>query len=322
MRMLVLGGTVFLSRAIAVEAVRRGHAVRCACRGSATLPTGAVHMPLDRSAQDPADVVTGEFDAVVDLARHPGWVRRSLEAFPRAHWVFVSTISVYADHASPGGTPETLPVAAPIDEDVDLTTEPQAYGGMKVACEHLVRTAHPAAFIARPGLIVGPGDPTGRFTYWPARLADGGTTLAPGSPHDPVQVVDVRDLAGWLVDAAERGLGGTFDAVGPVRDRAAFLAEVAVGVDARPELVWAGSERLVSLGVEPWAGPESLPLWLPGQEYAGMLAHDEGPARAAGLVTRPLAETAADTLAWWRRTPGAAVIGISRERERELLAAL
>jgi 2'-hydroxyisoflavone reductase len=319
-RILVFGGSVFLSREVAVEAVRRGHEVVCACRGSAPLPDGASHAPLDRATQEPASVLDGSFDAVVDLARHPSWVRRAVAALPDPHWVFVSTISVYADHTTPEGRPETLPVLTPVTTDEDLTENPEAYGAMKVGCEQSVREAVDAV-VVRPGLIVGPGDPTGRFTYWPTRLAAEGPVLAPGHPDDPTQVVDVRDLAAWIVDAAEQRLTGVFDAIGPVIPRGPFLEEVAEGVGSSPELVWFPDERLVELGVEPWAGPGSVPLWLPGKEHAGMAAHDPGPASDAGLTSRPLAETARDTLAWFRATETAVLTGISRDREAALLAA-
>jgi nucleoside-diphosphate-sugar epimerase len=249
-------------------------------------------------------------------------VRAAVDALPDPHWVLVSTISVYADHATLGGTPETLPVVEPVAADQDLAAHPEAYGGVKVACEEVVRAATADALVVRPGLIVGPGDPTGRFTYWPVRLADGGPVLVPGSPGDPTQVVDVRDLAAWLVEAAERRLTGTYDAVGPVLTRERMVAETAAGVGADPELVWVDDERLAGLGVEPWAGPASLPLWLPGDEHAGMLAHDPAPAAAAGLAARPVADTARDTLGWFRSVPGVPLTGITRDREAALLAAI
>jgi nucleoside-diphosphate-sugar epimerase len=321
MRLLVLGGSVFLSRAVAGEAVRRGHDVTCGCRGSSALPDGVKHVVLDRATDDPAEKLTGEYDAVVDVARHPSWVRRAVAALPDAHYVFVSTISVYADTTVPLGSPETLPLVEAVDEDVDLAEDPEAYGGMKVACERAVLD-HGPAMVVRPGLIVGPGDPTGRFTYWPVRLADGGPILAPGRPDDPVQVIDARDLASWLVDCAEQRRTGVVDGVGPVLTWAGLLAEVARGVGVTAELVWADSSRLLELGVTPWSGRGSLPVWLPPEEYAGMLTHDPAPATAAGLRTRPLSETARDTLAWVRAAEGAQVGGVTREEEAELLRQL
>jgi nucleoside-diphosphate-sugar epimerase len=323
MRLLVLGGTAFLSRAVAEAAVRRAHDVTCACRGSAELPAGVRHLRFDRATTDAREVLAQrgeEYDAVVDVATRPSWVRSAAAAVPEAHWVYVSTISVYADEGTRGGRPETVPVVEPVNEDVDLDAHLEAYGGMKVACEDAVRGRVRSSLVVRPGLIVGPGDRSGRFTYWPVRLSRPGPVLAPAPPDAPVQVVDVRDLGAWLVRCAESQLTGTLDAVGDLRDWGSFLAEVATGVrgEDAPELVWVDEARLQRLGVQPWAGPGSLPLWLPA-EAAGTMAHDPEPSRAAGLGCRPLAETAADTLAWFREQPDARVSGLTAAEERELL---
>ncbi|WP_183100878.1 NAD-dependent epimerase/dehydratase family protein, partial [Nocardioides pelophilus] len=212
MRLLVLGGTVFLSREVAAEALRRGHDVTCACRGvSGDVPEGATLLCWDRAEEPPP--LAGEYDAVVDVSRIPSHVRRAVAAVPDAHWVFVSTVNVYADDSVPG-RPGTVPLREPITEDVDLSADPEAYGPMKVACEQIVRDGAASWTVVRPGLIVGPGDPSGRFTYWPDRLADGGEVLAPGAPSDIVQVIDVRDLAAWIVTLAERRTVGDFDGVG------------------------------------------------------------------------------------------------------------
>ncbi|MDP2772421.1 MAG: epimerase [Nocardioides sp.] len=322
MRILVLGGTMFLSKAVAAEAVSRGHEVDCAARGSSgSVPDGARLMVWDRDRPVPADLADTSYDAVVDVARHPSRVRSAVAAWPGAHWVFVSTGSVYLDESTPGGTPATKEVCEPIVEDVDLSVEPEAYGPMKVACEQIVREGAASSMVVRPGLICGPGDPSGRYTYWPARLAHGGEVLAPGRPDDSVQIIDVRDLATWVVEAAEARLTGVFDGVGPVARFAALLASSAEGVGSAPTLTWVDQEFLTEQGVEPWSGPDALPLWLPRPEYDGMLAHDPTPSLAAGLRVRPVGETARDTLAWVRAEPDAAVGGITREREAELLAA-
>lgn len=321
MRLLVLGGTRFLSREVARQAVARGHEVSCACRGtSGALPAGVTHVRWDRDDDAPAEVTGQQWDAVVDVARLPSHVRRAVAATPGAHWTFVSTINVYDSTDTPG-TPDTLSLVEPRWEDADLAEDPDAYGPMKVACERIVQDGAAAAFVVRPGLIVGPDDPTGRFTYWPARLADGGEVLAPGSPDDAVQVIDVRDLATWILDAAEARATGVHDGVGPVQPLGEVLAQVAEGVGSAARLTWVPQERLQALGVQPWAGADAVPLWLPRPEYDGMLAHDPAPSVAAGLRTRPLAETAAATLAWLRATPDAVVSGITRDREAEVLAA-
>lgn len=326
MRMLVLGGTVFLSRAVVVEALARGHEVVAAARGeSGTVPEGATHLPVDRARPLPDQVTGQRFDAVVDVARHPSWVRRAVEAWPAAHWTFVSTINVYPDETAPGGTPATLPLREPRHEDVDLREDPEAYGPLKVACEDLVRAGAERPFVVRPGLIVGPGDPTGRFTYWPARLAaaaPGEEVLVGGDPADVVQVVDVRDLAAWIVTAAEEGLVGDLDGVGPATPLGELLAQVAAGVGADPAWRWVDQDRLEALGVRPWMGPRSLPLWLPRPTYDGMMGHDWTPSRDAGLAVRPVAGTAADTLAWLRETPGAPTTGLTRAEEQEVLTSL
>jgi 2'-hydroxyisoflavone reductase len=240
MRILVLGGTVFLSRAVAEAAVARGHDVTCAARGvSGTVPDGATLVPWDRADAVPADLTTTPFDAVVDVSRIPSHVRSAVAAFPDAHWTFVSTINVYADTATPGGTPATLPLLDPIETDEDPASGPETYGAMKVACENTVRTGVAAALVIRPGLIVGPGDPSGRFTYWPVRFAeaarDGLPVLVPEPVDAPVQLVDVRDLAEWIVTAAEAGTTGDFDAVSPPVPRSELLAQVADGAGVDPE---------------------------------------------------------------------------------------
>lgn len=311
MNLLVLGGTRFLSRETAVQAVARGWDVTCACRGeSAPVPEGATHVRWDRSDDPPAAVLDGGWDAVVDVTRLPSQARTAVAAVPDAHWVFVSTISVYPDNSSP----DTATLATPITEDVDLAVDPDAYGGMKVACEQAVQERASTSVVVRPGLIVGPGDPTGRFAYWPQRLARAGEVLAPGTPADLVQVIDVRDLAAWLLDLAEAGTTGTFDAVGRPVPFGDLLAEVGAGLGTEPELTWVDQDFLEEHEVAPWAGEGSLPLWLPRPEYDGMLAHDPGPAEAAGLRLRPLAETAPGCL-------DSPVVALTPEQEAELLAA-
>lgn len=316
MKLLVLGGTVFLSREVAAEALRRGHQVVCACRGrSGEVPSGAGLISWDRGDEPPPELA-GEYDAVVDVSRTPSHVRRAVAAVPDAHWVFVSTINVYVDDATPGG-PATVPLRDPITEDVDLAADPEAYGPMKVACEQIVRDCVASASVVRPGLIAGPGDPSGRFTYWADRLAEGGEVLAPGDPADVVQVIDVRDLAAWIVTLAENRTSGDIDGVGHPTPIGDLLRECAPGAT----LTWLDQAFLTDNGVEPWMGPGAVPLWLPRPEYDGMMHHYVEPALAAGLSLRPVAETARDTLAWLRAHPDAAVTGIGRERERELLAA-
>jgi nucleoside-diphosphate-sugar epimerase len=321
MRILVLGGSVFLSRAVAADAVRRGHEVTCVTRGrSGEVPEGARHVVWDRADDVPADLAAEAFDAVVDVSRTPSHVRKAVAAWPEAHWVFVSTINVYADNATPDPGTDG-PFVEAVDEDRDLSEDPEAYGPMKVSCENSVLAGAARSMAVRPGLIVGPGDPTGRYGYWPERLADGGRVLAPADPGDRVQLIDVRDLAGWIVRSVEDGTAGVYDGIGPATPAGEILAETARGVGAEPELVWTGQDFLTDQKVQPWMGPEALPLWLPRPEYDGMMTHRFDLSAEAGLTVRPFAETAHDTLAWLRDNPDAARTGMSREREAEVLAA-
>lgn len=336
MRLLVLGGTVFVGHAVAAEAVIRGHDVVCAARGeSGSVPVGATLVKVDRDAEDGLDPLAGEsFDAVVDVAplSHP-WVDRALRAFAdRArHWTFVSTINVYADVTRPGQTPENGPLVPALRRHA--TREEMAaagedgtllYGGIKVAGENAVREAMGEhAFVVRPGLVTGSGDRSDRFGYWPGRFARGGRVLVPDAPGQPIQYLDVRDLARWIVDAGEKDLAGTYDGVGPHQPLTELLAEIAAAVGVDVELVAATPEQLTAAEVTPWAGPRSLPLWLP-PEYDGMKSHDATPSLRAGMPVRPLAEVVADALEQERELgldrPRKA--GLSPAEEQEVLAKL
>ncbi|GIG91088.1 NAD-dependent epimerase/dehydratase family protein [Plantactinospora endophytica] len=326
MRILVLGGTVFLGRAVARQALAAGHDVTCAARGSSGDPVDGVRfVRVDRA--DPAGLtaLTGEFDAVVDVARHPDQVRHAVAALAGrvGHFTFVSTGSVYSDTGTVGQRVDTAPLLAPAPRDAeDPTRDPESYGACKVSCERIVTEAFGAerVFVCRAGLLVGPEDPSGRFEYWVRRAGRGGEVLVPGTPEDMVQFVDVRDLAAWIVAAAERGLTGTYDGTGAPMTRAAFLADL-LPDGATP--TWVSQEFLVEQQVEPWTGPRSLPLWLPLPEYAGFLTRDVTASLAAGLRTRPLAETGRDTADWLATAgPGAGQrIGLTEAEEAELLAA-
>jgi 2'-hydroxyisoflavone reductase len=319
MRILVLGGTLFLSRAVAADAVARGHDVTCAARGeSGSVPDGSRHVVLDRESPD-WSALDGEWDAVVDVARLPSWVSGALDALADRvpHWTFVSSISAYADQSTLGGSPETLPLLPAITEDVEQDT-PEKYGASKVGCEQFVQARARESLIVRPGLIIGPGDPSGRFSYWPERLAEGGDVLAPESPDRDTQAIDVRDLAAWIVSSAEQHLTGVYDATGPVMRLGDLVNEVVEAVGGQAKVVWATADFLTERDVNYWSGPRSLPLWLP-DEARGMTAHDVSPALAAGLTVRPIGETAADTLAWMRSEEDPARTGLTRAEEQDLL---
>jgi 2'-hydroxyisoflavone reductase len=320
MRLLILGGTQFLGRAIANHACSAGHDVTCAARGLAgPIASSARFVCVDRDVSNGLEpLARQEFDAIVDVSRHPGQVRRAVAALRRrtGHWTFVSTVSVYADNHTPGQRADTAPLRAATAPEIESGTE-EIYGAAKVACEQAVGEG---AFICRPGLIVGPEDPTGRFTYWPARLARGGEVLAPGPPDDPVQFIDVRDLAEWIVLAAQAGLSGIYDAIGPTLTRGQLMAECAAALGTSCTLTWTDRAFLEQHDVKRWAGLRSLPLWLPLPEYAGFATRDVTPARAAGLKLRPLSETVGDTFEWQRASNGP-VVGLTCEEEKEVLAA-
>jgi 2'-hydroxyisoflavone reductase len=323
MRILVLGGTVFLSHEIAAQAVGRGHEVVCAARGTGgSVPDGARLVRWDRDEEPPAELMELRPDAVVDVARRPSYVRRGVEAFPDAHWTFVSTCNVYADEGRAGGTARS-PLKEPIEEDVDPASSPEAYGRMKVACERLVQQGTRGAFVVRPGLVVGPHDRSGRFAYWlahaDAAATDGGPLLVPGAPADPIQVVDVRDLARWILDATEAGTTGAYDGIAMPTTREAFVTTLAEAVGAELDTRWVSTERLVDAGVAEWWGPGSIPLWISEPGWEGFMARDVSGSLAAGLLTRPLADTITDTLAWLRDEPEPPVTGLTRQEELDLL---
>jgi 2'-hydroxyisoflavone reductase len=320
MRLLILGGTRFLGRAIAAHACTAGHDVTCAARGIAgATPEGTRFVRVDRDEPAGLAPLVGEqFDAIVDVSRHPGQVRRAVAVLkqPTAHWTFVSTVTVYADNRTTGQRADTAPLRAPTGPEIDNSTE-DTYGAAKVACEQAVGEN---AFVCRAGLIAGPEDPTGRFTYWPVRLDRGGEVLVPGTPDDAVQLIDVRDLAQWIVHAAQTGLTGYFDAIGPSCTRGEFLAACAGAVGSSCTFTWVDRAFLERHDVRRWTGPRSLPLWLPLPDYAGFATRDTTPARHSDLRVRPLAETARDTLLW-ARAAGGPVTGLTIEEESAVLAA-
>jgi len=317
-QLLVLGGTKFLGRHVVEFALERGHEVTLFNRGE-TRPELFPEVERLRGDRDgKLDALRGRsFDAVVDTSGYvPRVVRETIEALgPVGHYTFVSTISVYADCSTPPTESSPLLQLAEPTEDWR-----QAYGELKVLCEATVRAAFPAAFVPRPGLIAGPWDPTGRFSYWPQRLAEGGRVLAPAPPDAPAQVIDARDLAAWIVLAAETELAGTFNAVDRSTSLSELLAACAEAVGGDAELVWVAPQFLSDEGVGEWM---ELPLWLHDPSYAGMLAVDPAPAFAAGLVTRPIGETARDTLAWLEAGDGPADVeaGLARDKELRILDA-
>ena len=323
MRILILGGTAFLSREIARQAVVAGHDVTCLARGtSGEPPQGARWVMADRSTGPAAySSLAGEWDAVIEVARDPEPARHALAvlAGKAGHWTFVSSCSAYADHSVPGAAEDAglLPALAP-----GVPSTPENYGESKVAIEEAtMEAAKGRAHLCRAGLISGPGDPTDRYGYWPARFArDANPVLVPDIGRHPTQVIDVRDLAAWILLSAEQGITGPLNAIG---DTVPFAELISAGHEAsgsNSTAITAGEEWLVEQGVNYWSGPESLPLWLP-PGHDGFMARSNRAARAAGMVLRPWQETLADTLADERirglDRPRKA--GLSPARERRLV---
>ncbi|MDX6593079.1 MAG: hypothetical protein QOJ13_2275 [Gaiellales bacterium] len=326
MRLLILGGTVFVGRHVAEQALERGHEVTLFTRGRTNpeLFPAAEHLTGDRDGN--LDALRGrEWDAVIDTSGYvPRIVRDSAQLLSGAvgHYTFVSSVSVYEGNGL-AGTDADSPVGTIEDDTVEEVTD-TSYGPLKALCEQEAERALPGrALIVRPGLIVGPDDPTDRFAYWPVRIAEGGTVLAPGTPESATQVIDVRDLAAWLVDTSERSTKGRFNTVGPAeRMSIGELLERCIAVSGSDaEVVWVDDRTLLDAGVEVYS---DLPLWLGNDPELTWMDHiDPSPAIDAGLRLRPLDETIAETLRWHHEhvdDPVRAGFKMNRSREQELLS--
>jgi 2'-hydroxyisoflavone reductase len=319
MRLLVLGGTKFLGRAIVDAALEYGHELTLFNRGQTNpdLYPGVERIRGDRT-EDLSPLVGRDWDAVLDVATFlPRVVQLSVEALrgSTARYVYISSVSVYADQSVP--PVEGAAVAALEDPDSESLED---YGALKARCETIVEEAYgERALIVRPGLIVGPHDPTDRFTYWPRRIAEGGRVLAPAPRDAPVQFIDVRDLGAWIVQATENGLSGVYNATGEPTTFEHLLQTARGVTGSGAELVWIPGDRLLEAGVGEWM---ELPLWIVSPEFAATQLTDVSKALGAGLTFRPLSETIRDILAWnaAREWPAAEGVGLSPERERELLA--
>lgn len=329
LRILILGGTGFIGPHQVRYAVARGHRVTVFNRGrsQADLPAEVERLIGDRNGQ--LDALKGRsWDVVIDNPTVlPRWVRDAAAILKDAvkQYVFISTLSVYASWATPG-MDESAAVAMlddPTSEDVQTY-----YGPLKALAEQEAEQWFPGrTTIIRPGQIVGPGDDTDRFTYWPVRIERGGEVLAPGQPTDPVQIIDARDLAAWTIRMVEQGEVGAYNAVGPRSPLT--LAEMLYGIravssgDVDLKFTWVDADFLAAQQIRPWS---DMPVWIPpGKDFGGWSRVSIARALAKGLTFRPLAVTAQDTLDWHKTRPAEAQAKLRAElapaREAQVLAA-
>jgi len=328
MHLLILGGTRFLGRALVDAALEARHKVTLFHRGNtslgATLPAHVDEVLGDRNT-DLERLRGRRWDVVIDTCGYlPAELRASTAALGDEVecYVFISSLSVYG--APEAGADEHAPLAV-MPEGAPEKVDGETYGPLKARCEHVVQSALPGrALIVRPGLIVGPHDPTDRFSYWPHRLARGGEVLAPAPADSPVQFVDVRDLATWIIRLAEARACGVFNAVGPEQPLTIgeLLDTCARVADNGAQLRWVAEDALLAQGVKPWM---ELPLWIPTSDpmHAGFQRFNARKAFGAGLSCRPVEETVRDTLAWSsaRGDAHAWKAGLAAQREAEVLAA-
>ena len=317
MKLLLLGGPKFLGRAVADQALEHGHEVTFFNRGRTNpeLFPEIERLVGDRDG-DLGALRGRRWDAVIDTSGYvPHVARASAEASSDSGlYCFVSSISVYEDFSVPMDEESAL---APLGEDPidELTLDFSNYGALKALCEDAVRDVFgERALVVRPGLIVGPHDPTGRFTYWPHRIARGGEVVAPAPPERKVQFVDVRDLAGWMVSLCERGVGGAFNATNAGVPWSELLESCRRVTGAEVELAWLPDDFLTEHGVTEW---RALPMWFPEPTMAGANAAVVDRALAAGLRFRPLDETVRGAL---EEAPATDTAGLTPERETALLA--
>ena len=335
LKILILGGTGFTGPHQVRYALSRGHQVTLFNRGRQPREwPGAVEELIgDRNAGDLKALETGRWNVCIDNPTTlPFWVRDAGRALHGkvGQYIFISTISVYAANDRPADERAAMLSYAGRDAMAETAETLKAsggelYGPLKAVSEQEAARQFPGmTTVIRPGLIVGPGDETDRFTYWPVRLARGGEVLAPGDGSDPVQFIDARDLAEWTIRVAEARALGVFNATGPAQPLTmrAMLSGIAAGIQAEPRLTWVSTDVLEAQKVSPW---RDLPVWIPGRgDRAGFARRDIRRALNAGLVFRPLSQTAADTLTWFKTLPedrqGKLRAGLSPERETALLA--
>lgn len=323
MDILVLGGTRFLGRHIVEAARGHGHKVTLFNRG---ITNPELFPDIEKihgnRAEDLVLLGARTWDAVIDTSGYvPREVRKSVVKLQSLadHYTFISSISVYADPSQPNLTEESPLERLP--EGLESEDVEQYYGALKVLCEEEVRTGFgDKALIVRSGLIVGPHDPTDRFTYWPWRIDVGGDVLVPGQPGWKTQFIDARDLADWIIRMIENGHGGPFNVTGPEQplpiERLLEICEKVSGTDAG--ITWVSEDFLLKNNVEPWM---ELPLWLPGESKRGFQSTRIDRALTQGLAFRPIETTVRDTLHWARSRPPEYKwrAGMQLDKESELL---
>lgn len=334
LELLVLGGTRFIGLHMTSLALARGHRVTFFNRGRTQTDRFPEIPRLIGDRNGSLDALKGRrFDAVIDNSGYtPRQVRSTAEILKATtpHYLFVSSISVYAGMAQ--ANDESSPVGRLADESIE-TVDGSSYGPLKALCERAAQTVYGEAgtTILRPGLIVGPDDNTDRFTYWPVRAARGGTLIAPGRPVDPIQLIDVRDLAAFSLRCLERRIMGVYNVVSEP-GRFAMGDLIGASIDAAQRLVrptpppkaeWIDADFLATQDVTPWA---DMPVWVPSEgDSAGFAATKVTRALSAGLSIRPLTDTVEATLRWHLARANAATLplkaGIAPAREAEVLKA-
>lgn len=323
MDVLILGGPKFLGRAMIDAALAAGYNVTTFNRGQTNPDLYPEIEKLHGDRDGGTDALKGrKWDVVIDNSGYaPRIVRQSAEVLVDSGcYIFISSISAYRD-LEQGGITEDYPLATLEDETVEEVTG-GTYGGLKALCERVVQDVFgERATIIRPGLIVGPHDPTNRFTYWVTRVARGGDVLAPSGPEFPVQVIDARDLAEWTLRLGEANTGGVYNATGPdyALTLGAILTTARGAAQSDANFIWASEEFLLANKVTPWS---DMPLWVPSEVAIHLV--DVARALAAGLTFRPIETTVRDTLTWARSEPAPdpPPAGLTAEREAELLAVL
>jgi 2'-hydroxyisoflavone reductase len=336
LRIVILGGTGFTGPHQVRYALERGHTVTLFNRGRRPngRPDHVEELIGDRNAGDLKSLEGREWDVCIDNPTTlPFWVRDVGQVLHGKvqQYVFISTVSVYGEDDKPAD--ESAPLARYTGTDAMAETlesfranVAELYGPLKAVSEQEAERQFPGmTTIIRPGLIVGPGDESDRFTYWPVRLSRGGEVLAPGDGSDPVQIIDARDLAEWTIRMTESRTFGTFNATGPeppIQMRG-MLAGIAAAIHSDARITWVPRDFLEAQKVAPWS---DMPVWVPGQgDSAGFAKRSIRNAVAAGLTFRPLAITAADTLDWFKRQPAdrqaKLKAGMSPARESGLLSA-